>query len=74
MLSPVKFQEVTNGLCVVTTETSALLWDDDSAHNSVSLGFQIMFLKGETLSAALQRWVELFSEPKLSIPAGGFFT
>ena len=70
----VKFQEVTDGLFVVTTETSVLLYNEDSAaHNSVNLAFQMVFLKGERLSPAIQKWVELFSEPNSSVPSGGFF-
>ena len=70
----VKFQEVTDGLFVVTTETSVLLYNEDSAaHNSVNLAFQMAFLKGERLSPAIQKWVELFSEPNSSFPSGGFF-
>ena len=72
----VKFQEVTDGLFVVTTESRTLLYQEESAYNSVYWNFQLVFLKGERLSAALQKWVELFSEPnspKYLIPKGGFF-
>ena len=75
----VKFQEVTDGLFVVTTESRALLYQEESAYNSVYWDFHLVFLKGERregLSAALQKWVELFSEPnspKYLIPKGGFF-
>ena len=67
---PVKFQEVTNGLCVVTTERTRLHRMDDGeyTHPHVKFGYELVFLGGEKLSRALQRWVSLASlSPEESI-------
>ena len=63
-MSPVKFQEVTNGLCVVMTEKKSTMdweWMGNMGNNRVRLGFEFVFLRGEKLSRALQKWVSIFS-------------
>ena len=62
-MSPVKFQEVTNGLCVVTKETKSTMdweWMGNMGNNPVRLGFEFVFLRGEKLSGHLRGGLQYF--------------
>ena len=74
-MSPVKFQEVTNGLCVVTTEKNTDWqheWMGNMGNNRVTLGFEFVFLRGEKMSRALRKWVSLFSSQGSSSSGQGW--
>ena len=65
-MTPVKFEEVTKGLCVVTAEkiTVNSKIRQFQENNRVTLGFEFVFLRGEKLSLALQKFVSLFSSKR----------
>ena len=63
-MTPVKFEEVTKGLCVVTAENSTVNCGSLITYNRVTLGLEFVFLRGEQLSRALQKFVSLFSRQR----------
>ena len=65
-MTPVRFEEVTKGLCVVTAEkiTVNSKIRQFQENNRVTLGFEFVFLRGEKLSRALQKFVSLFSSQR----------
>ena len=65
-MTPVRFEEVINGLCVVTAEKSTVnsTIRQFQENNCVTLGFEFVFLRGEQLSQALQKFVSLFSRQR----------
>ena len=66
-MTPVKFEEVTKGLCIVTAEENSAVnweWRGQMENNRVTLGLEFVFLRGEQLSQALQKFVSLFSRQR----------